>query len=882
MISSSVEGVFSGALDCLKKIKKGPPEFIQFAIDKIKEIDLTESEGTTHLSKKSRTEVSAEARLINDLILAKEGLFPLARLSGFESANSYLLKELEQSLWDSVQMVPIEKTSWIPFALGVPTPVKKMEILDKANSFLFSFLDLRLEGGESVEKARELGWLESPCITDSQKIRISKEEAQKFWPMRFVLWKSNYQRLKKEIEENAMRELFSPNPEERAEQYRTFCHQFYNALLVLSAKKEDYDFYDVSLPYILSQCKTGWESTAAELTGLTAEAPALKGGSLFSLIHNISQGLRKDVVFNRILPVSIERLNPELSGDVLGQLVSNVHYHKAVKQWSNQRYDLGFSMEELINQEPILEILSPHLEVVSQQLMDEFYSPITLITEIQKFYLRLSESDQLCIIDLLSDSYRTLLENGFDLYIDKKDSLRELYSLLGQIQNIEDFDEYAGRLSEIHSKFLKNGFLPLFSAKKPKEFYFAGLQESILVRAVVFKKDLKKELEKFSRIPVHEGGIDLEEQKRLYNLIIQYECSESPESKASWLVEKKKRIADLISNLDHQIILENVTLLKEMSKNSAEGLSSFGAALIGSFLKVLSPLISNRQDLPHKILKAFFEDCFPFEKIEVLVEKILNNPTIYLTLPAPIKNLVQFRNLVLDYPQIKYGYFFREYQQMISEIKSNPQILNDLGVEWQSDRNLILKIVKKKGRVLEFASADLKNDREVVLAAVSQFGGALEFASDLLKNDKEIVLVAIRRTGNPLRWASRAMRNDKELALKALSKSGFIFNFLSECLRNDREVVMAAIPRRGFSLWSIPESLRNDREVVLAAVRKSGTFLRYVSLDLRNDKEVVLVAVRQNVIVWTLLSDILKLDVDVLEATGVSVVLLENLVSVNV
>ena len=53
-----------------------------------------------------------------------------------------------------------------------------------------------------------------------------------------------------------------------------------------------------------------------------------------------------------------------------------------------------------------------------------------------------------------------------------------------------------------------------------------------------------------------------------------------------------------------------------------------------------------------------------------------------------------------------------------------------------SNKDIVLKEVKKKGLLLEWASKELQDDKEVVLEAVRQDGGALEFASDRLKDDK--------------------------------------------------------------------------------------------------------------------------------------------------
>lgn len=63
--------------------------------------------------------------------------------------------------------------------------------------------------------------------------------------------------------------------------------------------------------------------------------------------------------------------------------------------------------------------------------------------------------------------------------------------------------------------------------------------------------------------------------------------------------------------------------------------------------------------------------------------------------------------------------------------------------EYKANRDLVLKIMKKRGWLLQDVSQDFKADKEVVMAAVKQDCQALEYASSELKADKEVVLAAL-------------------------------------------------------------------------------------------------------------------------------------------
>ena len=126
---------------------------------------------------------------------------------------------------------------------------------------------------------------------------------------------------------------------------------------------------------------------------------------------------------------------------------------------------------------------------------------------------------------------------------------------------------------------------------------------------------------------------------------------------------------------------------------------------------------------------------------------------------------------------------------IISKIKKF--IKNDEWIykEIFSDREVILRIIRKKLEIIEYISDELKNDKEVVLEAIKQNVSTLEYASDELKNNKKFILDVVKQNGTALQYISDELRNDKEVVLVATKQNPYALKYASDELKNDKEVV---------------------------------------------------------------------------------------------
>ena len=198
-------------------------------------------------------------------------------------------------------------------------------------------------------------------------------------------------------------------------------------------------------------------------------------------------------------------------------------------------------------------------------------------------------------------------------------------------------------------------------------------------------------------------------------------------------------------------------------------------------------------------------------------------------------------------------------EKILKAVKKDGWALKDASDTLKADREVVLEAVRKDGRALKFADDILKADREFVLEAVKFDGRAFEYASDTLKADRELVLEAVKNKGFALESASDTLKADREVVLEAVKNKGFALQYASDTLKADREVVLEAV-KNGGALESASDTLKADREVVLEAVRNDAWELKYADASFTADREVVLAAVKQNPCILELASEELQND----------------------
>ncbi len=211
--------------------------------------------------------------------------------------------------------------------------------------------------------------------------------------------------------------------------------------------------------------------------------------------------------------------------------------------------------------------------------------------------------------------------------------------------------------------------------------------------------------------------------------------------------------------------------------------------------------------------------------------------------PSLIKRKKSFFIILLILFLISSAVFFgwKTYlKHDISDAKLTEKInIDDVPKERWSEKDFVIKVMKKNGWALEYASPELQADKEVVLAAVKQNGYALEYASPELQDDKEVVLQAVKENKYAFHYASIRLRANKEFVLEMVRQN---INVIKEALpdpRSDKEVMLEAVKKWG-SVLEYTYDLESDKEVVLEAVKNDGAAFQYASPELQMDKDVIM------------------------------------------
>eukprot|EP00971_Amphidinium_carterae_P297142 5903024-Amphidinium_carterae.1 len=116
------------------------------------------------------------------------------------------------------------------------------------------------------------------------------------------------------------------------------------------------------------------------------------------------------------------------------------------------------------------------------------------------------------------------------------------------------------------------------------------------------------------------------------------------------------------------------------------------------------------------------------------------------------------------------------------------QVLQWAAARYRSDRDIVLKDVKRNWETLEWAADSCKGDSEIVLAAVMQNCGALKWAAESCRKDRDIVLAAVQQNWQAIYWAGESCRNDREIVLTAVTQNWQAFYWAGEAFRSDPEI----------------------------------------------------------------------------------------------
>lgn len=189
-----------------------------------------------------------------------------------------------------------------------------------------------------------------------------------------------------------------------------------------------------------------------------------------------------------------------------------------------------------------------------------------------------------------------------------------------------------------------------------------------------------------------------------------------------------------------------------------------------------------------------------------------------------------------------------------------------------SDRELVLEVVKKNPYGMEWACDAFKDDYEIVLTALGNkyAAKAFKYVSPRLRADRRIAEMCVKNDHymECISLVDPALLSDRDFILEVLPVRPYVFlhstvpwtrDFLVDCVVANRKVMehlpdeyksgrkfaLDVITSGGRVLGQLSDQLKDDREVVVAQFRTEGggTLLTYASHRLQRDREVVMEAV---------------------------------------
>ncbi|EFC48800.1 predicted protein [Naegleria gruberi] len=181
---------------------------------------------------------------------------------------------------------------------------------------------------------------------------------------------------------------------------------------------------------------------------------------------------------------------------------------------------------------------------------------------------------------------------------------------------------------------------------------------------------------------------------------------------------------------------------------------------------------------------------------------------------------------------------------------------------WNSNKEIIRKIVKLESCNFTYACDELKDDKSFVLELLEQKQTIFIYVSDGLKSDKDIVKKSVKKCGYLFEYAADELKSDKEFVLELLEQKCNIFSYISErlkeCLNSNKEIIREIVKVECSNFKYACDELKDDKPFVLELLSQKHEILEYVSNRLQSDKEVVLEAVRIHPLLIEYASDELR------------------------
>ena len=186
----------------------------------------------------------------------------------------------------------------------------------------------------------------------------------------------------------------------------------------------------------------------------------------------------------------------------------------------------------------------------------------------------------------------------------------------------------------------------------------------------------------------------------------------------------------------------------------------------------------------------------------------------------------------------------RDNSCVMAALESQPSALRYLGLEFRSNRSLVLNILRDNGYLYDVIADELKSDKEILFTVLrgSYFDGFMH-ASTELRADREVVLEVVKMNGDCLQYVSTEMQHDFEVVMEAVKSHGCALQFASADLRDNFEVCQVAIFSEPTNYKYVGPVMKKNRELALQAIDLRSVNYKYIDDSLKEDEELAWLAV---------------------------------------
>ncbi|CAJ1953971.1 unnamed protein product [Cylindrotheca closterium] len=180
-----------------------------------------------------------------------------------------------------------------------------------------------------------------------------------------------------------------------------------------------------------------------------------------------------------------------------------------------------------------------------------------------------------------------------------------------------------------------------------------------------------------------------------------------------------------------------------------------------------------------------------------------------------------------------------------------PMVLDSFPLSIRSDKELMMKAIKKDVSIWEHCSDELKVDRDIALAALEGSPNVLFFIGESYQMDNPaFVVLTIETHARYLQFVyhdvCKELWSNREVARAWLNSGGDWLDEFPEEFAEDEELVLILVRKNWSDFNMISDALKGDKDFILKAVAVDARIIRDVDEKIAYDKDVALAAISKD------------------------------------